>query len=105
MNHSMSTGFCSKVRSVRFSAFLFAALLFLASAANPALCSNQKAGLKWGPVMGLINPENASIKWATTAPAKCSVICNGQTVAKVKSSNIFHEIFLDGLTPGTAFEY
>lgn len=83
--------------------FLIVLLLLLGTARG--FCAPGEAGLKWGPVLGLITPANASIKWATTAPGTCSVVCNGQEIGKVKSSSVFHEFFLEHLSPATSFEY
>lgn len=105
MNSSIFRPNSSKVRLLPFVIFLFVSLLFIILEPNTVFCANQKSALKWGPIMGLISPEDANIKWTTTLSATCSVICNGQTIAVTKSTGIFHEIFLQKLTPATSYEY
>lgn len=86
-------------------AHILVIFLLLSAGSIPAACETRGSGLKWGPVLGLITPESANIKWATAEPGTCDVICNGQTVGHVKSSSLFHELFLEHLAPATSFEY
>jgi len=95
----------SNGRLFLLSVLFLACFVCFSRGTNSAFGADQKAALKWGPVMGLITAGNADIKWATSVPVKCSVICNGQSVSNVKSADIFHEIFLEKLAPDTSYEY
>ncbi len=59
--------------------------------------------LRWGPVLGLVSPDTASIKWATTAPATCALELQGRVVPSTNPQGVYHGVMLTGLTPDTAY--
>ncbi len=59
--------------------------------------------LRWGPVLGLVTPDSASIKWATTAPATCALELQSKTIASTNPQGVYHGVLLTDLKPDTAY--
>ncbi len=61
--------------------------------------------LRWGPILGLVAGDNASIKWTTRNPASCALTLGGRTIPASKGKESFHQVYLDTLTPETTYRY
>lgn len=59
--------------------------------------------LRWGPVLGLVTPDTAAIKWATTAPATCALELQDKSVASSNPQGVYHAVMLTGLKPDTSY--
>ncbi len=84
-------------KKVTALSFIFTFLVTVVSAQAPAV--------RWGPVYGLITPETASIKWATTIPAACSVKIDGIGLVRQTPKGIYHSVSLTKLKPKSKYSF
>jgi hypothetical protein len=61
--------------------------------------------LRWGPITGLVLPDQAAVKWSTEAPCICSVFFAENVSMRVESNGIFHSLCVKNLRPDTIYQY
>ncbi|MBF0500599.1 MAG: metallophosphoesterase [Candidatus Riflebacteria bacterium] len=75
------------------------------ASSSSSIASSSAMQIGWGPVLGLVTPDSAAIRWSTTATMSCALILNGAQSGEVISDGVWHQISLEGLNPATKYTY
>lgn len=71
---------------------------------HPGQQSEPSPAVRWGPVLGIMQSDAASLQWATNVPMSCAVELDGVVATPTTARGIYHAARLTGLKQDSAYK-